>query len=126
MHRNSLLLAAACVTASLSAQAQDGWTNLINGKDLSNWVNVNCAPETWRFEDGIIKCTGKPTGALRTPKMYENFQMEVEWRHVNPRGNAGIFIWSSPIAATGVPFLRAIEVQVLDHGYGNTENYTTH
>ena len=31
-----------------------------------------------------------------------------------------------PLPAVGVPFLRAIEVQVLDHGYGNTENYTTH
>ena len=41
-------------------------------------------------------------------------------------GNAGIFIWASPLGAPGVPFLRAVEVQVLDHGYGNTNSYTTH
>ena len=106
--------------------ADDGWTELFNGKDLTNWVNVNCAPETWSVADGVIRCTGKPTGGLRTPRMYENFEMQVEWRHMKSAGNAGIFIWSSPLAAKGVPFLRSIEVQVLDHGYGNTKNYTTH
>ena len=32
-------------------------------------------------------------------------------------GNSGVFIWGTPIAATGVTFLRGIEVQVLDHGF---------
>jgi hypothetical protein len=127
MYRRSFLLAVlGTVSCTAHAADTDGWENLFNGKDLSNWVNVNCAPETWKVEDGVIKCTGKPTGALRTPKMYENFVMEVEWRHMTSGGNAGIFIWSSPIAAKGVPFLRAVEVQVLDHGYGNTESHTTH
>lgn len=112
--------------ATTALAADDGWVDLFNGKDLSNWVNVNCAPETWSVVDGVIRCTGKPIGALRTPRMYENFEMEVEWRHMKNAGNAGIFIWASPIAAKGQPFLRAIEVQVLDHGYGNTKSYTTH
>ena len=106
--------------------ADDGWTDLFNGKDLSNWVNVNCAPETWSVADGVLRCTGTPTGGLRTPKMFENFELQVEWRHMKTGGNAGIFIWASPLAAKGVPFLRSVEVQVLDHGYGNTKNYTTH
>ena len=108
---------------------QDGWVELFNGKDLSNWVNVNCAPETWSVEDGVIKCTGKPTGGLRMPRQLENFIFEVDWRHMKSGGNAGIFVWGSPVAAPGVPFLRAIEVQVLDHGYnakGKNEWYTTH
>jgi hypothetical protein len=120
----SLFATATCAPILYAADAE--WVNLFNGKDLSNWVNVNCAPETWTVADGVIKSTGKPTGALRTPRMYENFIMEVEWRHLESGGNAGIFIWGSPIAAPGVPFLRAIEVQVLDNGYGNTESHTTH
>lgn len=120
------LVASSLLTSAVWAQEDDGWTPLFNGKDLSGWVNVNCAPETWTAADGLIKCTGKPTGALRTPRMYENFVMELEWRHLKSGGNAGVFIWASPIAAKGVPFLRAVEVQVLDHGYGNTESYTTH
>src|SRR5258706_528091 len=47
-------------------------------------------------------------------------------RHRKGGGNGGFFIWSSPMAAKGVPFLRAIEVQVLDNGYGNTASHTTH
>ena len=74
--------------------AEEGWVDLFNGKDLSGWVNVNGAPETWTAHDGIISCTGKPIGALRTEKPYENFELELEWRHLKPAGNAGVFIWA--------------------------------
>src|SRR6478735_5472560 len=84
----------------------ENWVSLFNGRDLAGWVNVNCAPETWSVQDGMIHCTGKPTGALRTPREYENFILELDWRHLSAGGNSGIFIWSSPIAAPGVPFLR--------------------
>ena len=106
--------------------AEDGFVPLFDGKTLDGWVNVNCAAETWTVRDGMIHCDGIPTGALRTPRQYENFILELEWRHLKPAGNAGVFIWASPLPAPGQPFLRAIEVQVLDHGYGNTANYTTH
>lgn len=105
---------------------EEGFTPLFDGKTLTGWVNVNCAPETWSVRDGMIHCEGTPTGALRTERQYENFIIELEWRHLKPGSNAGIFIWAGPLPAIGVPFLRSIEVQVLDHGYGNTEHYTTH
>lgn len=116
MKRSSLiLLLAAAVTAR--AADNDGFVPLFNGRDLTGWVNANCAPETWSVRDGLIHCTGQPTGALRTERQYENFILEVEWRHLSRGGNSGVFIWGTPIAAPGVPFLRGIEVQVLDHGY---------
>jgi hypothetical protein len=121
-----LLMAAASV--ALAAE-KDDFVSLFNGRDLTGWVNVNCAPETWSVREGVIHCTGRPTGALRTTRQYENFILELEWRHLRSGGNAGIFIWSSPIAAPGVPFLRSIEVQVLDNGFniaGKNEWYTTH
>ncbi len=122
---NTLLLAA----LALGAQDDEGFVPLFNGKDLTGWVNANCAPETWSVRDGVVCCTGIPTGALRTARMYENFILEAEWRHLKSGGNSGIFIWGSPISAPGVPFLRGIEVQVLDHGFnvkGKNEWYTTH
>ena len=99
------------------AADNEGFVALFNGRDLTGWVNANCAPETWSVRDGLIHCTGQPTGALRTSRQYENFIIEVEWRHLISGGNSGVFIWGTPIAAPGVPFLRGIEVQVLDHGY---------
>ncbi|MEO8354100.1 MAG: DUF1080 domain-containing protein [Chthoniobacteraceae bacterium] len=113
--------------ALFAAEVDEDLKPLFNGKDLTGWVNVNCAPDTWSvLEDGTIHCTGQPTGALRTNRQYENFILELDWRHLKSGGNAGIFIWAGPEAAPGVPFLRSIEVQVLDNGYGNTDSHTTH
>jgi hypothetical protein len=123
--RASHFLAFALLTSAFAAE-DEGFTPVFNGKDLSGWVNVNCAPETWAVKDGVLTCTGAPIGALRTEKQYENFIFECEWRHLKSGGNAGVFVWASPISWPGVPFLRAIEVQVLDNGYGNTESHTTH
>jgi hypothetical protein len=104
----------------------DGFKPLFNGKNLDGWVRTNTPESTWSFKDGLLICTGKPIGELRTAKMYQNFIMEVEWRHMKPKGNAGIFIWADDITARGVPFHRGIEVQVLENAYGNTRGHTTH
>jgi len=65
--------------ASCGATAVQG---LFNGKDLSGWVNVNTAGDTWTVRDGPLVCSGRPIGAVRTEKQYENFILHVEWRHV--------------------------------------------
>ena len=108
------------------AVAEDGFEPMFNGKDLTGWVLTNTPPETWTFQDDLLVCTGKPIGEIRTEKMYQNFIMELEWRHMVPRGNAGVFVWADDITARGVPFHRGIEVQVLENAYGNTQSYTTH
>ncbi|MCX8155910.1 MAG: DUF1080 domain-containing protein [Verrucomicrobiae bacterium] len=113
---------------SLPAAAPD-LQPLFNGRDFTGWTNVNGAPETWTMTNGVVYCTGKPTGALRTTRQYENFVLELEWRHLTSGGNSGVFIWGSPLPAVGAPFLKGIEVQVLDNGFnvaGKNEWYTTH
>ena len=50
------------VAGTALAANDDGFIPLFNGRDLSGWVNANCAPETWSVRDGVIHCTGKPTG----------------------------------------------------------------
>jgi hypothetical protein len=102
----------------------EGFVPLFNGKDFTGWVNVNCAPETWSVRDGIIVCSGIPTGVIRTEKQYENYILELEWQHKKEGGNAGLFIQSDALPAPGEPFTRAMEVQILDGR--NTENYTSH
>lgn len=124
-----VLLILLWLTPAVFAAEDDGFVPLFNGRDLTGWVNANCAPETWSVRDGLIHCTGEPTGALRTERQYENFILEADWHFLGSGGNSGIFIWATPIAAPGVPFLRSIEVQVLDHGFnipGKNEWYTTH
>jgi Domain of Unknown Function (DUF1080) len=113
----------ACCVLALAATAppvesgDEQFTPLFNGVDLAGWVNVNCAPSTFSAKEGMIVSTGIPTGIMRTEKMYENFILELEWRHMKPAGNAGVFLWGDAMTAPGTPFARGIEVQVLDHGY---------
>ncbi|MBN2272545.1 MAG: DUF1080 domain-containing protein [Sedimentisphaerales bacterium] len=112
------------IAAQSGLCADEEFVPLFNGKNLDGWVNVNCAPQTWTVKDGMIFCTGIPTGVMRTEKMYENYILELEWQHTKPMGNAGLFLHSDPITAPGQPFTRSIEVQILDGQ--NTENYTSH
>ena len=105
------------------------WKPLFNGKDLSGWEPVNVAPDTFTARDGMIISTGKPTGVLRTDRMYENCIVELEWRHMKAGGNAGLFLWGDGVPAVGIPFTRGIEVQILDNAYdanGKNEWFTTH
>jgi hypothetical protein len=92
---------------------------LFNGRNLDGWVNVNCAPETWTIRDGEIICTGIPTGVLRTEEQYENYILELEWRHIKKEGNAGLFIHSDALTAPGQPFTRSIECQIMDGNGGD-------
>ena len=73
--------------------------DLFNGRDLSGWVNVNTAPGTWSVRDGMIVCSGQPYGMLRTGEMYENYILELEWRHTKPKSNAGLFVHSDALPA---------------------------
>jgi hypothetical protein len=95
----------------------DGFKPLFNGKDLTGWHNVNCAPNTWFVKDNMIITTGKPTGYLRSDKQYENFILEFEWFHAPATkgavGNSGLFVWGDPLPAVGTGYTRSIEVQVL-------------
>jgi sialate O-acetylesterase len=102
---------------------EPGFAPLFNGKDLDGWVRVNVADDTFTFKPdesgaGVIHCTGVPTGLLRTTKVYENYELELEYRHLRAGGNAGVFVHADPLPALGGPFARAVEVQVMDGNEG--------
>jgi 3-keto-disaccharide hydrolase len=124
MYRPLVAAIAVWVALARLAPADENWRPLFNGKDLTGWVNVNVAPNTFTVRDEMIVSTGQPTGTIRTERMYENFVMELEWRHMKAGGNAGVFIWGDPLTAVGTPFSRGIEVQVLDGR--NSDVYTSH
>ncbi|HVR87577.1 MAG TPA: DUF1080 domain-containing protein [Planctomycetota bacterium] len=111
--------AAAIVLLSIipgSGRADDApqFHDLFNGKDLSGWVNVNTKPETWKVQDGLLVCTGHPMGVLRSEKQYENYILHIEWMHLEPGGNSGVFIFSDGTPAEGKPFPKGMEVQMLE------------
>ena len=89
-----------------------GFVNLFNGKDLTNWVDVNTSPNTWSVKDGMIICTGHPIGVMRSKKQYENFILGIEWRHMEAGGNSGVFLWSDAKPKGRLP--KGMEVQMLE------------
>jgi hypothetical protein len=92
-----------------------GWKAL----GQSDFLNVNCDEDTWKWSDKGIECTGKPTGVVRSQKIYTNFELVVEWRHLKSAGNSGVFVWTPADSLNIKPgqLPHGIEVQVLDLGY---------
>jgi hypothetical protein len=90
------------------------WRELFIGKELSGWVNVNTDPDTWRVEDGLLICKGTPIGVMRSDRQYENFVLHVEWRHMEPGGNSGVFVWSNAVPGEKNRLPDGVEVQMLE------------
>lgn len=99
------------LAAVLSAQE---FRPLFNGKDLSGWVNVNTAPDTWSVKDGLLVCKGQPIGVMRSDREYENFILHIEWRHMEPGGNSGVFAWSDAIPNERSRLPNGVEIQMLE------------
>jgi hypothetical protein len=95
-----------------------GWQTL----RADYFTNVNCAPDTWTWTNGVAHCTGKPVGVIRSTKLVTNLELVVEWRHLRSGGNSGVFLWATPESIQALEAGKGrlptgIEVQVLDHGY---------
>jgi len=68
-----------------------------NGKDFTGWtrfvpdagVDVN---EVWRVRDGVLYCSGKPNGYIRTKNSYADYQLHVEWRWPETPTNSGVLL----------------------------------
>jgi len=83
------------------------------------WLNVNTTDTTWYQKDDVLVCKGWPIGVIRSEKMYENFILHVEWRHMQAGGNSGIFVWSdaNPHPVGRLP--GGVEVQMLELDWVN-------
>jgi hypothetical protein len=103
--------------ASMDGNAY-GWRDLA----FDEFTHVNCSPETWSWTNNMIHCTGRPIGVIRTKKPVKNFELMVQWRHLQSGGNSGVFVWATPESIKNLEEGKGrlpvgIEVQVLDHGY---------
>ena len=130
-HISLITLLAAVTLNSATAEDKQAATlrrAFINGDgpdwkalSLQDFVNVNCADGTWSEKEGTIRCSGMPVGVTRSKKTYTNFELVVEWRHLKPAGNSGVFLWAVEKSFAGLKPgslpSGGIEVQVLDLEY---------
>ena len=87
------------IPAYSSVHSRENEVALFNGKDFSGWtfcMKDNADPlKTWSVTNGVIHCTGKPIGYIRTTQSYSNYFLTVEWRFVKiaPKAdNTGILV----------------------------------
>ena len=84
------------------------------------WINVNTNKDTWTVKGGSLIDSGEPIGVVRSEKQYENFILHIEWKHMDPGGNSGVFVWSNGATVKeGNPYPNGVEVQILDPDWIN-------
>jgi hypothetical protein len=98
---------------------------LFNGKDLTGFKTFldpkagDADPaKTWIVEDGVIRCTGKPSGYFYTDKSYSNYVLRYDWRYPAgsaPSSNSGCLVHIHPPHTL---WPQAVEPQgrYFDHG----------
>jgi hypothetical protein len=94
---------------------------LFNGKDLTGWVQFIPDPKVdpktvWSVADGVIRCTGKPAGYVRTEKEYGNYRLTFEWRWTAGPGNSGCLVHMN---GKDEVWPRSIEVQLASQDAGD-------
>ena len=121
LHRLTLsvaLLASAFVnTFAADAITPTTKTELFNGKDTVGWAvfPAETSKDTWSIKDGILACTGKPSGFLRTEKSYKQYRFTVEWRFTKT-GNTGVVVHMTPPDAV---WPKSIECQGMHKNQGD-------
>jgi len=103
----ALLLAPAAFAGS--EPDEEGFVELFNGKDVSNF-EIKGNQDDFAVKDGVIHCEqgGKGDWMLSKKEKFSDFVLKVEWR-VSAKGNSGVFIRAGGV---GVPWTDGYEVQI--------------
>ncbi|MFO0891758.1 MAG: DUF1080 domain-containing protein [Isosphaeraceae bacterium] len=123
--KRTIVLAVVFAAVVSPAPAQDQPIQLFNGKDLSGWTPVLDQPgadpsKTWSVADGLLKCTGKPVGYLKTDREFGDYVLRLEWRWPagTEGGNNGVLVHATTPRALGI-WPKSIEVQLFKGNAGD-------
>ncbi|MCF7958101.1 MAG: DUF1080 domain-containing protein [Phycisphaerae bacterium] len=80
-----------------SPDASKGDGEIFNGRDFTGWtlfipdenIDVNTI---WSVKEGVVHCTGKPNGYMRTNKQYSNYRLQLQWRWPAKPTNSGVLL----------------------------------
>ena len=104
--------------------------SLFNGRNLDGWTaytKENVPDQTWSVADGVIRCTGRPNGYIRTIKSYGDYRLTVEWRWVpgpaptdaegKPRArNSGVLLH---VQGGNALWPKSLEAQLMENNAGD-------
>ena len=73
--------------------------------------------KTWTIKpDGVLACTGKLAGYIRTAKSYKNYKLHIEYRWPGRTGNNGILIH---MVGEDRVWPKSLECQGMYHNQGD-------
>jgi len=106
----SALLFSFALVALTQAAPPEGFTPLLDGKDLTGWKATGKA-DAWAAEDGMIVCKKGGGGYLLTDKEYGDFDFRCQFRWAKEGGNSGE---GTPTPEKGDPAYAGMEIQLID------------
>jgi len=122
-----------------SRAADDGWIEMFNGKDLTDWIidgpteykdkaDGNKAKPLWIVEDKMIRTAGLGFGFLRYDKQFTDFVYHVEYRMVKG-GNSGLGVRTTVFdpkqSMASRPSFYSYEIQLLDDSDKSADKHST-
>ena len=112
-----IAVAIALLACSPASAAPDASVALFNGKNSAGWTYHLEKPDVkpsdvWSVKDGVLRCTGTPTGYLITKESnFENFKLSLDWRWPGKGGNNGVLVHVTKPSELGV-WPKSFEVQL--------------
>ncbi|GAA4439844.1 DUF1080 domain-containing protein [Bremerella cremea] len=113
MQKLSLTIGMLLLGFVTTAQAEEGWIELFNGKDLSGWTQKNGTAK-YEVKDGTIvgtTNTGSPNSFLCTDEEYGDFELEFDVK-VHDRLNSGVQIRSQTKGNTNDGRVNGPQVEI--------------
>lgn len=107
-------------------EKKEKYNLLFDGKNLKGWRNYqsNTLSNGWTIEDqSIAFVEGKPSGDLIYSEMFDDFELQLEWK-ISKGGNSGIFYRATE--ETEKTYHNAAEMQVLDNACHKDGVYPSH
>ena len=68
--------------------------DLFNGKDLTGWVVPAGAEKTWSVRDGVLVCSGRPNGVMRTDTALRELRAADRLDARGAGRNSGLYVWT--------------------------------
>ena len=113
MRKMSLAIGLLLIGFAATAQAEEGWVELFNGKDLTGWTQKN-GTATYEVKDGTIvgtTKTGSPNSFLCTDKLYGDFELEFDVK-CDDKLNSGVQIRSQTKGNTNEGRVNGPQVEI--------------
>ena len=109
-----------------SAFSQKREVSLFNGKDFKGWhidvpaLDNNASTQSpFIIRNGMLVSLADPQGHIITDDLYENFDLEVQYRFAGKPGNCGVLVFCSTPRILYKMFPKSIECQLMHLNAGD-------